>query len=350
MNFRVAWCCIWGRILKEEAMHRPEIDPATVGRARAGDGDAFRELTNPYRNELQLHCYRILGSTHDAEDALQETLLAAWRAFDRFDGRSLRAWLYRIATNRCLNELRDTKRRAPQSAPLGPRPSPSSEPWWLEPYPDHLLDVSQPGPEASYETRESVALSFIAALQTLPPQQRVVLILRDALGFSAAETASILRTTPASVNSALQRARREFPSSRDPHTVPAPRSPEESAIVARFVDAFEQGRIEELVGLLAEDARLTMPPEPIEYRGPQAITEFLQWLGLWTGSVKLVPTRANGQPAFGYYLSDPTCSLFRASGLLVLDLRNDRVAQITRFGDKSLLARFGLPRTLASDQ
>ncbi len=222
------------------------IDPA-LARARSGDSDAFAELTDPYRRELHVHCYRILGSFNDAEDLLQETLLSAWQALDRFDGRSLRAWLYRIATNRCLNYLRDTKRQ-PQAVDPVSSDSPfahtarSDEPWWLEPYPDALIDVGEPGPEARYESRESIALSFVAGLQRLPTQQRATLVLRDVLGFSAAEVAEMLDSTTASVNSALQRARAGLESFRDPDLVTLPRSPDEAATVERFVDALQQRR------------------------------------------------------------------------------------------------------------
>ena len=181
---------------------------ATLARARAGDNDAFSELTAPYRRELHVHCYRILGSVQDAEDLLQETLLSAWQALDRFDGRSLRAWLYRIATNRCLNYLRDTSRRPKvTNMPEFSGASPSDEPWWLEPYPDALMDDIALAPEARYDARESIALSFVSGLQRLPTQQRAALVLRDVMGFSASEIAEMLDSTPASVNSALQRAR-----------------------------------------------------------------------------------------------------------------------------------------------
>src|SRR5215469_2388749 len=326
----------------------------TLARARAGDGEAFGELTGPYRGELLAHCYRILGSVADAEDVLQEALLAAWHSIGRFDGRSLRAWLYRIATNRCLNYLRDESRR-PQTAGLPDQGAGwtglvrSEDPWWLEPYPDALLgDVAQ-GPEARYDARESIALSFVAGLQHLPPQQRAVLVLRDVLGFPAAEAAGILGTTAAAVNSALIRARAGPRPDTDPHDVPLPRSPAEAAVVDRFVDAFERGDLNQLVALLTEDARLTMPPEPVEFRGPRAITAFLRERGFWGQDLKLVPTRANNQPAFGYYLPDPTAPIFRASGMLVLTLRGDRVSMLTRFGDRALLGRFGLPRTLPDD-
>src|SRR5579863_7995980 len=249
---------------------------ATLARAQAGDGEAFRELVEPYRAELLAHCYRTLGSFHDAEDMLQEALLAAWRAIGQFDGRSLRAWLYKITTNRCLNFLRGESRR-PLPAGLsdqgtgGTHLAGSDYPWWLEPYPEVLLGDVTPGPEARYDARESIALSFVAGLQHLPPQQRAVLVLRDVLGFTAAEVAGILGTTPAAVNSALIRARAGLRPGTDPHDVPLPRSAAEAAVVERFVDAFERFDLDRLVALLTGDARLTMPPEPIEFRGPRPI-------------------------------------------------------------------------------
>jgi RNA polymerase sigma-70 factor (TIGR02960 family) len=326
---------------------------ATLARAQAGDSDAFGELTDPYRREIHVHCYRILGSFQDAEDVLQETLLSAWQAIDRFDGRSLRAWLYRIATNRCLNYLRDASRR-PQSPgvtgaafPFGAATH-SDDPWWLQPYPDDLIEESSPGPEARYDARESIALSFVAGLQKLPTQQRAALVLRDVLGFSAAEVAEMLDSTPASVNSALQRARSGFRPSGNPDRVTLPRSPAEAGVVARFVDAFEQGDIGALVALLTDDARVTMPPEPFEFVGPQAIGEFFGSLGFWGEDLKMVPTRANNQPAFAYYRPDPHAGIHRAGGLLVVSVTGGRISAITRFGDCGLLARFGLPRTLPS--
>ena len=328
---------------------------ATLARAQAGDGEAFRELIGPYRRELQAHCYRILGSVQDAEDVLQEALLAAWRSLGQFDGRSLRAWLYRIATNRCLNYLRGESRR-PQSAGL-PLPDQgtgwaglvrSAEPWWLEPYPDDLLGDATPGPEARYDARESIALSFVAGLQHLPPQQRAVLVLRDVLGFPAAEVAEILDTTPAAVNSALIRARASIRTDTDPGTVPLPRSAAEAAVVERFVDAFERFDLDQLVALLTKDARLVMPPEPVEFWGPQAIIGYLR--GHLEGQeIRFVPTRANSQPALVLYLPDPCAPIWRASSFVVLTLRGNQVSMLTRFGDLGLLARFGLPRTLPRD-
>jgi RNA polymerase sigma-70 factor (TIGR02960 family) len=323
---------------------------ATLARAQAGDGEAFRELVDPYRRELQAHCYRILGSVQDAEDVLQEALLAAWRSIGRFDGQSLRAWLYRIATNRSLNYLRGESRR-PQPAGLPDQGAGltglarSGEPWWLEPYPDHLLDDITPGPEARYDARESIGLSFIAGLQHLPPQQRAVLVLRDVLGFPAAEAAGILGTSQAAVNSALIRARASLRPDRDPHDVPVPKSPAEAAIVDRFVSAFQRFDLDELVALLTDDARLTMPPEPAEHWGPQPIAGFLLQTHLGQ-DVKLLPTRANSQPALVLYLPDPCAPIWRANGLIVLTLRGDQIRALTRFGDPGLLARFGFPRIL----
>jgi RNA polymerase sigma-70 factor (ECF subfamily) len=323
---------------------------ATLARAQAGDGEAFRELVDPYRRELLAHCYRILGSVQDAEDVLQEALLAAWRSIGRFDGQSPRAWLYRIATNRCLNYLRGESRR-PQPAGLHDQQAGwtglarSGEPWWLEPYPDDLLGDETPGPEARYDARESIALSFVAGLQHLPPQQRAVLVLRDVLGFPAAEAAGILGTSQAAVNSALTRARAGTRHDRDPHDVPVPKSPAEAAIVDRFVSAFERFDLKELVALLTDDARLSMPPEPAEHRGPHPIAGFL--LDSHQGqNLKFVPTRANGQPALVLYLPDPSAPLWRACGLIVLTLRGNQVQALTRFADLWILTRFGIPRTL----
>jgi RNA polymerase sigma-70 factor (ECF subfamily) len=322
---------------------------AVLARAQSGDSGAFAELTDPYRRELHMHCYRILGSFNDAEDLLQETLLSAWQALDRFDGRSLRAWLYRIATNRCLNYLRDASRR-PKGVNISVPESPfanagtSDEPWWLEPYPDALIDGVEPGPEARYEAREAIALSFVAGLQRLPTQQRAAFVLRDVLGFSAAEVADMLGSTPASVNSALQRARSGFEVSRDPDYVHLPRSPHDAEIVERFVDALQRGELDQVVALLTDDVRMTMPPEPFEFRGPRDVAEFLG--RMWGEDVRVVPTRANNCPAFGYYRRDPHADVHRAGGLFVVSVSGDRVFSLTRFGDKSLFATFGLPRTI----
>jgi RNA polymerase sigma-70 factor, ECF subfamily len=326
-----------------------------LDRARAGDDRAFGELTDPYRGELQLHCYRILGSVQDAEDVLQETLLAAWRGLSQYSGRaSLRTWLYRIATNRCLNALRASSRR-PQASlqpPFTlPEPTRRSEPTWLEPYPDALLERLPDlgaGPEARYEARESIALAFVAALQDLPPRQRAALLLRDVLCFSAAEAAGMLDSSEASVNSALQRARAILSArlpARDRDRAPLPRSARERELAERFASAYSDGDIDGIVALLTDDAWLTMPPVPLEYQGHEAIAGFLRDSFRWRGSRRhwLIPVRANGQPAFGRYLEDAHAPVFHAHGLIVLTLEGDRISAITGFVDSSITARFGLP-------
>jgi RNA polymerase sigma-70 factor (TIGR02960 family) len=329
-------------------------EEATLARARAGDEDAFRALTDPYRRELQVHCYRILGSTQDAEDLVQETLLAAWRGLDGFEGRaSLRAWLYRIATNHCLNALRATSRRPRevQSMDEPPPPTRRTDPVWLEPYPDVLLDSvpdRSPGPAARYEARESIELAFILALQSLPPLQRAVLVLRDVLGFRTAEAAEILETGDGSVKGALQRARaalRARQPARD--RAPGPDSARERELVGRFADAVESGDVDAVVALLTDDALLTMPPLPLEYQGHAAIGAFLRHRAELRGAALLVaPTRANTQPAFGCYLPDATASVARPYGLIVLTLGGDAVSAITWFADTGLFRHFGLPRSL----
>jgi RNA polymerase sigma-70 factor (TIGR02960 family) len=328
--------------------------------ARSGDGEAFRGLVEPYRRELQVHCYRILGSVQDAEDLLQETLLAAWRGIGGYEERaSVRTWLYRIATNRCLNALRAGTRRPNEYAayqPEVPLPEPShrrAEPSWLEPYPDALLDEIAdhlPGPEARYEVRESVSLAFLTALQQLPPKQRAVLVLRDVLGFRAAEVANILDTTENAVTSALKRARgalaQELPGP-DWESAPLPNSPQERRIVDDFTRAFQAGDVDAIVDLLTNDARLTMPPMPLEYQGQDAIRDFLATVALRDGMRHvLIPTRANGQPAFGCYQRDPRTPILHAHGVLVLTLTGERITGLTRFHDNSLLPIFGLPRSL----
>ncbi len=327
-----------------------------LARARAGDERAFRELTDPYRRELQLHCYRIVGSVEDAEDLVQETLLAAWRGLERFEGRaSVRNWLYRIATNRSLNMLRDRSRRPREVPPMvePPEPTRRAEPIWLEPYPDTLLEGlvdSAENPEARYETKESIALAFVAALQHLPPQQRAVLVLRDALGFRAAEAAEMLETSEAAVKGALQRARAavdERLGPRDPESAPAPHSAAEGELALRFAGAVESGDVEAVVSLLTDDAWLTMPPQPFEYQGHAAIAEFLrQRADLRGHPLRLVPTRANGQPAFGCYLPSPQTAIARPYGFMVLTLAGERISAITWFADSSVFPQFGLPRSL----
>ena len=327
-----------------------------LARSRAGDEEAFRQLTDPFRRELQLHCYRIVGSVQDAEDLVQETLLAAWRGLEGFEGRaSVRNWLYRIATNRCLNALRDRGRR-PREVPSmvqPPEPTRRAEPVWLEPYPDILIEGladTSPGPEARYETKEAVALAFVTALQRLPPRQRVVLVLRDALGFRAAEAADILGTSEVAVKGALQRARAALDAQLAPsdhESAPTPNSARERELAGRFAEAVERGDVDAVVSLLTDDAWLTMPPQPFEYQGAEAIERFLADRADLRGRpLRLVPTRANGQPAFGCYLPSPQTALARPYGLMVLTLTGDRICAITWFGDSSVFPQFGLPRSL----
>jgi len=332
------------------------VTERTIDQARAGDEDAFRELTDPYRRELQLHVYRIVGSAQDAEDLVQETLLAAWRGLEQFQGRaSVRSWLYRIATNRSLDALRASRRRLEDMPRMTGMTEPTrrGEPVWLEPYPDVLLDDipdAAPGPEARYETREAMELAFIVGLQHLPPQQRAVLVLRDVLGFRAAEVAGMLDTTEPSVNSLLRRAREAFDSHLPAvgrERAPLPDSKVEQEVVGRFADAVEAGDIDALVALLTDDAWLTMPPEPSQYQGPGAIGVFLRDREDRRGvSIRLVPTRANTQPAFGCYLPSPQTDVARAYALFVLTLESDRISAITWFADTSVFPQFGLPRTL----
>jgi RNA polymerase sigma-70 factor (TIGR02960 family) len=332
------------------------VTEQTLARARAGDEDAFRELTDPYRRELQLHAYRIVGSAQDAEDLLQETLLAAWRGLGQYQGRaSVRAWLYRIATNRSLDALRASRRRPEdlQRMTEVTEPTRRTEPIWLEPYPDVLLEGipdEAPGPEARYETKEAIALAFIVGLQHLPPQQRAVLMLRDVLGFRAGEVAEMIDTTEASVNSLLRRARGAFESRLPAATrerAPLPNSKLERDIVGSFADAIEAGDIDTAVALLSDDAWLTMPPEPWEYQGPTTIGVFLRDREIRRGApLRLLPTRANTQPAFGCYLPGPETDIARAHALFVLTLEGDRISAITWFADSSVFPRFGLPRML----
>jgi RNA polymerase sigma-70 factor (TIGR02960 family) len=332
-------------------------EEANLERARAGDEAAFRELTEPRRHELQVHCYRILGSVQDAEDMVQETLLAAWRSLDTFEGRaSVRSWLYRIATNRCLNALRAQSRRPREVPAMGDTPPPTRrpEPVWFEPCPDVLFEDipdRSAGPAARYEVRESIELSFIVALQHLPPRQRAALVLADVLGFRAAEVAETLDSTEASVKGALQRARATLREQRlpaaDRERAPRPHSPGERRLVGRFADAVQSGDVDEIVSLLTDDALLTMPPQPLEYEGHEAIATFLRHRAELRGApLRVVPTRANTQPAFGCYLPDPHAAIARPYGLIVLTLAGAEIAAITWFADTGIFRHFGLPRTL----
>jgi len=330
-----------------------------LGRAQAGDGEAFGQLVDPYRRELQVHCYRILGSVQDAEDALQDTLLSAWQGLAGFEGRaSIRTWLYRVATSRCLDALRSARRRPAVSPPPAglepPEPSRLGEVLWLEPYPDALLEGladAAPGPEARYEAMESVSLAFITALQLLPPRQRAALILRDVLGFHASEAARILDVSEESVTSALKRARaalqRAQSAAAEQQPAPPPHSATEQDLVARLITAFEAADVPGIVALLTDDAWLTMPPLPLEYQGRELAAQFLTATAFRPGwTARLMPTRANGQPAFGFYARDPQTGGYYPVGLMVLTLSGTQISAMTRF-DASTLPRFGLPLTPA---
>jgi RNA polymerase sigma-70 factor (ECF subfamily) len=335
-----------------------------IGRARAGDHNAFRDLVEVHSHELQVHCYRILGSLQDAEDALQETLVSAWRNLGEFGQRSsLRTWLYQIATNRCLSMLRAGSRRPRIAPPLPeatlPEPTGAGDaPPWLEPYPDVLLDhlVDQrPGPEARYETTEAISLAFIIALQLLPPRQRAALVLRDVLGYHAAEVAQMLGTTQEAVSSALKRARATVDNhladsssigsgSRGPARQPDTAA--EHRLAARLTDAMERADLDALIELLVTDVRFSMPPAMLEYRGIESAQRILAAVTFRPGrTYRVVPTRANGQPAFGLYLADPHASVYRAYSLLVITTAGDHITAITGF-NTNVMTRFGLPRTL----
>ncbi|MCU1465013.1 MAG: polymerase subunit sigma-70 [Actinomycetia bacterium] len=336
-----------------------ELVPAElIARARGGDGEAFRALTEPHRRELQVHCYRMLGSLQDAEDALQDTLLAAWQGLGGFEGRaSIRTWLYRVATNRCLDALRSASRRPAKEWDIPgvdpPAPTRLGEVVWLEPFPDTLLEDAMGvplGPEARYEQTESISLAFVTALQVLPPRQLAVLVLRDVLGFHGNEVADMLDSTVESVTSALKRARanlqrRESPSDeREP--APAPGSPSEQALVAEFVRAYELADVDAVVALLTDDVFMSMPPMSLEYEGRDVVARFCAGILRPGRRFDLVPTRANGQPAFGAYLRAPT-GIRHGTGLFVLTLTGDRICAMSRF-ENSVFPWFGLPHSLPS--
>jgi RNA polymerase sigma-70 factor (ECF subfamily) len=339
---------------------------ALLDAARRGDEDAYRRLVEPRRAELHAHCYRMLGSVHDAEDALQDALLRAWRALPRFERRSsIRAWLYKIATNTCLDEIARRPRRVlpidygPSSDPHeGPGP-PLVESVWIEPYPDERLGLQDgyAAPDARYEQRESVELAFVAALQHLPARQRAVLILREVLGFSAEEVSGLLDTTVASVNSALQRARKavdeRLPDASQQATLRSLGDEELRAVVERYMDAWERGDVEGIVALLAEEATLTMPPMATWYRGADVVVFLTDWA--FSGRVynaegnrrvRVLPARANGQPAIGTYSWNPQQGCFVPTVLQVLTFEGARIGEITGFVDPAAFAGFGLPERL----
>jgi RNA polymerase sigma-70 factor (ECF subfamily) len=325
--------------------------------ARAGEEDAFAQLVAPYRGQLHAHCYRMLGSVPDAEDALQETLLRAWRGLPRFESRSsLRSWLYTIATNACLRAIERRPARvlpidyAPAADPHDGPAEPVTESVWLEPYPDETLGLEGGllGPDARYEQREGIELAFAAALQHLPPRQRAVLILRDVLGFSARETAEALETTPVSVDSALQRAHKavdaRVPKQSQQTTLRELGDATVRDLVDRYVAAWERNDVDALVALLADDARMTMPPLPSWYAGRDAIRAFLRgWPFSGAKRWRLVPARANAQLAFGGYTWDEETRTFIPHEVNVLTLRGAEIEEITAFLTPEAFPRFGLP-------
>jgi RNA polymerase sigma-70 factor (ECF subfamily) len=330
---------------------------ALLATAQTGDEQAFRRLLEPYRTELHAHCYRMLGSVHDAEDALQDALLRAWRGLPGFESRSsLRAWLYRIATNACLNAM---QRRPARKLPVGYLPAsdwdddepPLVESVWLEPYPDAQLGLAdgRAAPAARYEQRESVELAFVAALQLLPPGQRAVLLMREVLGFSAREVAESLGTTVASVNSALQRARKSVaeraPEQSQQETMRALGEPELQAIAQGYADAMERGDVEAVVAMLTEDATWSMPPWSCWYNGRDEAARFLRDDALvqrW----RHVVTRASGQLAVGCYILNEERERYVFEVLDVLDLRGGLIAAVTGFVTPDLYESFGLPPEL----
>ena len=321
----------------------------------------YERLIEPHRAELRAHCYRMLGSAHDAEDALQEAMLRAWRGLEKFEGRSSpRSWLYTIATNVCLKMIGRRPKLVlpvdygPPSDPHNGPGRPVVESVWVEPFPDERLglDDALAGPEARYDQRESIELAFIAALQHLPARQRAVLILRDVLGFSAREVAATLDATPASIDAALQRARKNvderLPKQSQQATLRALGDLRLREIVDKFVAAWERADVDAVVGLLAEDALLTMPPLPTWFRGRHAIAIFLKaWPLSGAAPTRLVATHANGQPAFANYFWDADREAFVANDIVVLSMDGARIAEITAFLTREVVERFGLPAEIA---
>lgn len=327
--------------------------------ALRGGRNAFERLTEPYRRELQVHCYRMLGSLAEAEDMVQETFLRAWKGRRSYAGRApVRAWLYRIATNACLDELARRSRRglpasfSPPADPARPPDPPRLEPIWLEPYPDAALPEAATDPAARYEQCESVRLAFLVALQELPPRQRAILLLRDVLGWPAAEVASLLDVSVASVTSALYRARSTL-SSRyrvsDYPPVDDPANPAEQDLLERYLRAWETADIEALTLMLKEEATFPMPPLPGWFRGRAAIRRFLA-AGILSGEARggwrLVPARANGCPAFGVYRRRAEGPGYDPFAIQVLTLAGGKVADATTFGFPNLFRSFGLPEML----
>jgi RNA polymerase sigma-70 factor (ECF subfamily) len=331
-----------------------------VAAALAGDQNEFSNLVEPYRHELQVHCYRMLGSLHEAEDMVQETFLRAWRRLETYAGRaSLRAWLYRIATNACLDALEKRPRRTlpvrsqPPAEPSAPPAPPLTELIWLEPFPDDLLDDVEPTPEARYALHESITLAFLLALQLLPPRQRAVLIMRDVLDWGASEVAELLDMTVSAVNSALHRARVTLNKNYSPEPLVNLRlaDPATRALLDRYVETWEQADVPGLLALLREDVMVSMPPSPTWYSGRAtlgAVAEGMIFAGEGRGRFRLKPTRANGQPAFGFYRRDEAAGTWRAESIQVVSLDDHAawITTLTNFFDVGLFARFGLPSEL----
>jgi len=336
-------------------------EAGAVAAVLAGDQNEFGHLIEPYRHELQVHCYRMVGSLHEAEDMVQETFLRAWRRLETYAGRaSLRAWLYRIATNVCLDALEKRPRRTlpvrsqPPAEPSTPPAPPLTEVIWLEPFPDDLLDDVEPTPEARYALHESITLAFLTVLQLLPPRQRAVLILRDVLDWDASEVAESLDMTVSAVNSALHRARVALNKnySAEPLVNLRLADPATRTLLDRYVETWEQADVPGLLALLREDVTISMPPSPTWYSGRAAlgaVAEAMIFAGEGRGRFRLKPTRANGQPAFGFYRRDEATGNYRAESIqvVVLDERASRFTTLTSFFDASLFAHFGLPSELA---
>jgi RNA polymerase sigma-70 factor (TIGR02960 family) len=338
-----------------DRVEQASLEQAGLEQARGGDEQAFRELTDPYRRELLAHCYRMVGSLTDAEDMLQETLLAAWRGLARFEGRSsLRSWLYSIATNTCLNALRASARRVPtEPTPPFQPPEPTQRDGirWLQPYPDTLLEGivdTAPGPEARYSQTEAIELAFVAGLQRMPPRQAATILLRDVLGFGTEEVAAMLNTSQTAIKGTLQRGRAALKSRRDTAERQPPGSEEERELARRFADAYVAADIDGVLTLLTDEAWLSMPPAPHQYHGRNAIRSFLEasFFNRGERNVYLIPGRANNQPSFASYLSDQERPIARPAGLLVLSPESDHIQAITRFHIDDLFPRLGFPARL----
>ena len=349
------------------AQDQKSLETRQLAAARQGDSRIFGELTEPYRRELQVHCYRILGSLHEAEDMVQETMLKAWKRLDSYEGRaSFRSWLYKIATNSCLDLLDQKKSRRllpfeihSPADPMAPISPPTSDVLWLEPFPDEWLgDRSAINPEARYSDSESISLAFLTALQTLPPRQRAVLILRDVLDFSASETSDLLELTTSSVNSALHRARttlsQRYPRGEKEDVEMSSNDEKTRRLLEGFVRAWESADINGLVTLLKADASLAMPPSPSWYQGRNAIGLFVAATvlgdnGMFPGNAvhrwRLLPTNANGSPAFAMYQRDEKGE-YQPFGLIVLTIAGDQLSQIINFIDPTLPPLFGFPANL----